>query len=209
MNTFSELRKVIKQSGRHIVAASVVATDPVLMTADVIFEGEKVIREAVPLRIFSDDDTGLGVAWIPKVDSEVLVAFIDGAENRPQIIKVQQWQYIIARKGGGDSFLEFVIDNENKISLLRGRDFQITVEQNTRVNLKNGSIYELNLAEDGKLTISTQDDLQINCVKAKISASGNIDLGDGGSGVLTNQSMPVCFVTGAPIPCSQQVKAKM
>ncbi|OQX90790.1 MAG: hypothetical protein B6D58_09445, partial [candidate division Zixibacteria bacterium 4484_95] len=140
MDIFSELRKAIKQSGRHVVAAKVVATDPVLMTADVIFESEKVIREAVPLRIFSDDDNGLGVAWIPKVNSEVLVTFIDGAESRPQIIKVQQWEYIIARKGAGDSLLEFVIDNENKVSLKRGEDLQFTIDGNTQLDFKKGPI---------------------------------------------------------------------
>lgn len=209
MSAFNDIKKAVDLAGRHIAAAKVVATDPVHLTADVIIESKQVVNEKVPIRIFTDDDGGLGVGWIPKVGSEVLIAFIDGAEDRPQIIKVQRWDYMIARKGDGISLLEFVVDNENNISLRRGNDFQVTIDQETRVNISNGSVYELDLDENGKLTITAQDDLQVNCSNAKISASGNIDLGDGGGGVVTNQSMPVCFVTGAPVPCSQTVKAKM
>ena len=208
MGAFDDIKKAVNLAGQHIAAAKVVATDPVHLTADVIIESKQVVNEAVPIRIFTDDDGGLGVGWVPKVGSEVLIAFIDGAEDRPQIIKVQQWDYMIARKGDGGSLFEFICDNENNVTLKRGTDFEITINQ-THVNLKNGSVYELDITEGGKLTMTTQDDLQVNCSNAKISASGNIDLGDGGSGVLTNMSMPVCFVTGAPVPCSQTVKAKM
>ena len=63
----------------------------------------------------------------------------------------------------------------------------------------------------GKIEIESDGDIELNCVNCKINASGNIDLGEGGAGVVTSGPlgcMPACFVTGAPIPCSQSVKAK-
>jgi phage gp45-like len=191
LGSISDIKRAIAQSGKHPISAVVNATDPVHLTADVIFEGEQVIREDVPIRVFNDEDASLGVGWIPKVGSEVLIAFIDGEENRPQIIKVQQWDYLIARKGAGDSLFELIVDNENNVSL------------------KHGSIYDLSILNNGQIAITTQTDIQVNCNNVKLSASGNIDLGDGGSGVVTNRSMPVCFVSGATIPCSQTVKAKL
>ena len=191
MGSISDIKRAISQSGKHLVAAKVTATDPVHLTADVIFEGEEIVRTEIPIRIFNDDDGTLGVGWVPKIDSDILIGFIDGEETRPQIIKVQQWDYLIARKGDGDSLFELIVDNENNVSL------------------KHGSVYDLSLLNNGQITITTQTDLRVNCNNVKLSASGNIDIGDGGSGVVTNQSMPVCFISGATIPCSQSVKAKL
>jgi len=63
----------------------------------------------------------------------------------------------------------------------------------------------------GKVEIISDNDAEITCVNCKIKANGNIDLGDGGAGVVTGGpmgSLPACLVTGAPIPCSSTVKAK-
>ena len=64
---------------------------------------------------------------------------------------------------------------------------------------------------EGKIEVETMNNLEIKCENCKISASGNIDLGENGAGVVTGGptgTLPVCFVTGAPIPCSATVKAK-
>ena len=64
---------------------------------------------------------------------------------------------------------------------------------------------------EGKIEIESDIDVEITCANCKVNASGNIELGEGGAGVITSGpggSMPVCFVTGAPIPCSATVKAK-
>jgi hypothetical protein len=63
----------------------------------------------------------------------------------------------------------------------------------------------------GKVEIVSDSDVEITCVNCKIKASGNVDLGEGGGGVVTSGplgSLPACLVTGAPIPCSSTVKAK-
>ena len=63
----------------------------------------------------------------------------------------------------------------------------------------------------GKIMVESNGDVEISCANCNVNTSGNIDLGEGGAGVLTGGTqgvMPVCFVTGAPMPCSTTVKAK-
>jgi len=65
--------------------------------------------------------------------------------------------------------------------------------------------------QEGKIELKTENDIEITCENCKVNASGNIDLGENGAGVVTGGlqgTMPTCFVTGAPIPCSATVKAK-
>ena len=65
--------------------------------------------------------------------------------------------------------------------------------------------------QSGKVVIESVSDVEVSCVNCAVKASGKIDLGENGAGVVTGGptgTMPVCFVTGAPIPCSATVKAK-
>ena len=65
--------------------------------------------------------------------------------------------------------------------------------------------------QEGKIEIQTEVDIEVTCENCKVNASGNIDLGENGAGVVTGGpagTLPACFVTGAPIPCSATVKAK-
>lgn len=143
MSVFSDLRKAIEHSGRHVIAAKVTATDSALMTADVTFEGEQVIREAVPLRIFNDEG-GLGVAFIPKIGSEVLIGFIDGAEARPQILKVQEWDSLIVRKGPANNpALEITVSSDNQIDLRKDSGFQFTIDTEDKVSIGNAPSHSL------------------------------------------------------------------
>lgn len=61
---------------------------------------------------------------------------------------------------------------------------------------------------EGKVQIESDSNIELSCVNCDLKASGKINLGEDGAGVVTNNQMPVCFVTGAPIPCSATVKAK-
>jgi len=134
MGAFDKLRRAVDSSGRHFVAATVESTDASLMTADVIFEGEQAIREKIPLRIFNDEG-GLGVAFIPKLQSEVLVGFIGGAEDRPQIIKIQEWDKLIIRKE--TPWMEITIDSDNKVDLRKDSGFQFTIDAEDKVTIGN------------------------------------------------------------------------
>ena len=69
----------------------------------------------------------------------------------------------------------------------------------------------IKIDQAGKIEVETDVDIEITCKDCKVNASGNIDLGENGAGIVTGGatgSLPACFVTGAPIPCSTTVKAK-
>ncbi len=69
----------------------------------------------------------------------------------------------------------------------------------------------IRIDQKGKIEFQTDKDVEIICQNCKVTASGNIDLGEYGAGVITGGpqgTLPACFVTGAPIPCSATVKAK-
>ena len=69
----------------------------------------------------------------------------------------------------------------------------------------------IRIDQDGKIEVASDADVEIICENCKVTASGNIDLGENGAGVVTGGpqgTLPVCFITGAPIPCSATVKAK-
>ena len=144
MDFFSEIKKAIAQSGKHPVAGEVTAVDEERLTAAVRFEGERVVRGDIPLRIFADADGGLGACWIPKVGSEVLVAFIDGAENRPQVVKVQQWEQLVIRKGAADNpEFELTINSDNRVDLRKASGFQFTIDADDKVAIGNAPSHKL------------------------------------------------------------------
>ena len=69
----------------------------------------------------------------------------------------------------------------------------------------------IRIDQEGKIELQTDKDIEITCENCKVTASGDIDLGENGAGVITGGpqgTLPACFVTGAPIPCSATVKAK-
>ncbi len=69
----------------------------------------------------------------------------------------------------------------------------------------------IRIDQAGKVEVESDGDVEVSCVNCRVRASGNIDLGENGAGVVTGGptgTLPACFVTGAPIPCSATVKAK-
>jgi len=69
----------------------------------------------------------------------------------------------------------------------------------------------IKIDNQGKIEVETVNDIEVTCENCKVNANGNIDLGENGAGVVTGGpqgTLPACFVTGAPIPCSATVKAK-
>jgi len=143
MSGFDKLRKAIKSSGKHLIVATAISTDSALLTADVVFEGEQITREKIPLRIFSDE-SGLGVAFIPKLQSEVLIGFVNGAEDRPQVLKVQEWDKLIIRKETPG--LEIIIDSDNKVDFIKESGFQFTIDSDDKVTIGNADRVEHKIA---------------------------------------------------------------
>jgi hypothetical protein len=143
VDVFAELRRAIEFKGKPLAIARVVATDAGSMTADIIIEGERVVRAKAALRIFNDADN-LGVALIPAIDSEVLIGFVDGQEARPQVLKVQHWDRLIMRKGPADNpLMEITIDSANKVDLRKASGFQFTIDSEDKVAIGNAPSHKL------------------------------------------------------------------
>jgi hypothetical protein len=136
--TFEDLREAIRLRGKHPVVAKVEAVSVGLLTVDVILEQETVVRKGIPLRIFNDEG-GFGFAVVPKLQSEVLIGFVGGEERRPQVIKVQEWDYWVLRRGG----MEIVITPDNAVSLKRESGFEFTITADDTFLMGNGPAHTL------------------------------------------------------------------
>ena len=82
--------------------------------------------------------------------------------------------------------------------------------ESEKARIKIDSAGKIEVEADGDIVISCAN-ADLTCENCAIKASGNIDLGENGKGVMTGGpggTMPVCFVTGAPTLCSATVKAK-
>jgi phage baseplate assembly protein gpV len=172
----------------------------------------------------------IGTAAVPNVEDLVLVSFVAGDVNQPIVVGRlyndkdrppvnNEKEYILESPYKGST--SFKIDTNESIILSAGGTMvtlkkdgdllvnskakaTITVEGDTALECKGN----VTVKSDGKIDITANSDASIQCVNCKIKASGNIDLGEGGGGVVTNMSHK-CFLTGAPPIASVTVKAKM
>ena len=87
------------------------------------------------------------------------------------------------------------------------------VTQTSQDGLKHE--FTIVVGADGQIAIKAADraaievkgDVDLRCENCQINASGSIDLGEAGSGVITTASHK-CYFTGAPLIGSTSVKAK-
>lgn len=168
-------------------------------TCDVkLREGELELRR-VPLAT-----PHVGMVSAPHVGELVLLSYVGGDPNRPIIVgrlysdearppKHQADEWRVESPPGGTSL---AIDAEGSVVATAGK---------TVLTLKKDGTLELQGNEDLKLQV--QGNVSVTCTDCTIDASGKIDLGSGGSGVITEQSHK-CYLTGKPLVGSQNVKAK-
>jgi hypothetical protein len=132
MDALMKLRETLANSGKQVVIATVKSADTARLTCNVVFDGEKIVRENIPLRIYNDDGA-LGFAVVPRVGSEVLVVFVRGKEGQPRIIGVQEWDQIIIRKPR----FEIVINSEDEVLLKKKSGFVFTIDKEDKVSIGN------------------------------------------------------------------------
>ena len=92
--------------------------------------------------------------------------------------------------------LELPAPRFSHLPLVRGADGRRLAKRHGDTRIAS---YREAYAADGNVELS--------CADAKIKASGNIDLGEGGHGVITTGSHK-CYITGKPLVGSATVKAK-
>jgi phage baseplate assembly protein V len=146
----------------------------------------------------------VGMASAPRVGELVLLSYVGGDPNRPIVVgrlysdearppkhKADEWR--VEATPGGTSL---AIDQEGSAILTAGK---------TLLTLKKDGTVELQGNEDLKLQV--QGNVSLQCTDCTIDASGKIDLGSNGAGVITEQSHK-CYLTGQALRGSKNVKAK-
>jgi phage baseplate assembly protein gpV len=170
------------------------------------FECNVQLREgSLELRKVPIATPHIGMASAPQQGELVLLSYINGDPNRavvvgrlysekanPPVHEAKEWRLDVP--AGGKTSI--AIDKDESIVLTAG-DTIVTVKKDGNLEVKGKT--DLQIEVEGNVTLKCKD--------CKIDASGNIDLGDGGSGVITEQSHK-CYFTGKPLQPSQTVKAK-
>lgn len=147
----------------------------------------------------------VGMVSPPRVGELVLLSYVGGDparpivvgrlysdEARPPVHKEDEWK-VEAPPGGTTSI---ALDAEGSAIVTAGK---------TLLTLKKDGSVELTSNEDLKLEV--KGNVELKCQDCKLDASGNIDLGSGGAGVIT-EATHKCYITGAPLVGSKSVKAK-
>ena len=147
----------------------------------------------------------IGMASAPQPDELVLVSYVGGDANSPVIVgrlysekaqppkhEAKEWR--LAAPFGGTTSI--AIDKDEGVVVTAGKTV-VTVKKDGNVEVKG----------EADLTVEVKGKVEVKCTDCKIDASGNIDLGNGGAGVITETSHK-CYFTGKPLVPSQTVKAK-
>ena len=147
----------------------------------------------------------VGMASAPQPDDLVLVSYVGGDPNNPIILgrlysekaqppkhEAKEW-WLTAPFGGTTSI---AIDKDESVVVTAGKTV-VTVKKDGNVEVTG----------EAHLKVEVKGKVEVKCTDCKIDASGNIDLGDGGAGVITEKSHK-CYFTGKALVPSQTVKAK-
>lgn len=147
----------------------------------------------------------VGMVSAPEVGDLVLLAYVGGDPNRAVVVgrlysekanppKHAEKEWRVESPLAGASSI--AIDKDESVVVTAGKTI-VTVK-------KDGAI---EVAGEAELKIEVKGAVQLKCTDCKIDASGNIDLGDGGAGVITEASHK-CYFTGKALVPSKTVKAK-
>lgn len=128
----------------------------------------------------------IGMASAPQKGELVLLSYVDGDPNRAVVV--------------GRLYSEKAHPPVHKAKewRLANGETSIAIDKDEAVVITAGETV---------VTVRKNGNLEVKCKNCKIEASGNIDLGSGGSGVITEQSHK-CYFTGKPLKPSQTVRAK-
>ncbi|MBE0619446.1 MAG: hypothetical protein IH605_02530 [Burkholderiales bacterium] len=162
-------------------------------------EGELELRK-VPIAT-----PHVGMVSAPAVGDLVLITYVGGDPNRPIVVgrlysekanpplhEENEWRV----ESPLQSTTSIAIDKDESVVVSAGK---------TIVTIKKDDAIEI--VGETDLKIEVKGNVELKCTDCKIDASGNIDLGDGGAGVITEESHK-CYFTGKALVPSKTVKAK-
>ncbi|PZN72752.1 MAG: hypothetical protein DM484_24060 [Candidatus Methylumidiphilus alinenensis] len=162
-------------------------------------EGELELRK-VPIAT-----PHIGLASAPTVGDLVLLSYVGGDPNRaivigrlysdekrPPLHEENEWRVEAPLQGK----TSLAIDKDGALVLTAGKTV-VTVRQDDSVEI---------LGEQD-LNIEVKGNVSLKCKDCKVDASGDVELGSGGAGVVTEDTHK-CYFTGKALVGSKKVKAK-
>ncbi len=189
----------------------------------------KLKNSGLELRKVAIATNHIGTVAVPNIGDLVLLSFVNGDVNQAIVIGRlyndadrppvnNEKEYILEAPYKGSTSVK--IDGEQSIILSAGEttvtlkkdgDVAVNAKANATIKVEGDTTLEskgnVTVKGDSNIQVTAKSDATVECVNCKIKASGNIDLGEGGGGVVTNMTHK-CFLTGAPPVGSTTVKAK-
>lgn len=162
----------------------------------------------------------IGMVSVPKEGDLVLINYVNGDPNRAVIVgrlyhdkanppkhEPDEWRVESPHKGVSS----LAIDKEGSLVLTAGKtiltlkkDGDLDIQGEADVNITTKG--KVQLKGDADLKIEVKGKVELKCTDCTVDASGSIELGKGGSGVITEKSHR-CYFTGQALVPSQKVKA--
>lgn len=147
----------------------------------------------------------VGLVSAPRVGDLVLLCYVGGDPNRPIVTgrlysneanppEHGEHELVLQAPFGGETSLE--IDAEQSVIVTTGKNV-VTIR-------KDGDI---EVTGEGALSVAVKGNVDLTCANCTIDASGEVNLGTGGTPVITEGSHR-CYYTGAPLVGVPKIKAK-
>lgn len=147
----------------------------------------------------------IGMVSAPQEGDLVYLSYVGGDPSRPVVVgRLYSEKYSPPEHEAGE--VHIVSNPGGKASIVLDKAESVIVSAGeTIITIKKDDTIAITGKKD--LTIEVDGNVSLKCNDCKIDASGNIDLGSGGGGVITTDSHK-CYFTGAPLIGSLTVKAK-
>lgn len=147
----------------------------------------------------------LGMVSAPREGDLVLISYVGGDPNRPIVVgRLHSDKANPPVHATGEWRVESPLTGKTSLAIDKDQSIVITAGKNV-VTIKQDAAIEV--VGEAELSLTVKGDVKLKCSNVTIDASGTIDLGAGGAGVITAQSHK-CYFTGAPLIGSATVKAK-
>ena len=165
----------------------------------------KLREQGLELRKVPIATPHIGMASAPREGDLVYVSYVGGDPNRPVIVgRLYSDKASPPIHAEGEWRVESPLAGEASLMIDKDQSIVLTAGKNI-ITIKKDDVIEI--AGEADLKIEIKGDVNLKCQNAKIDASGDIDLGEGGGGVITDKTHK-CYFTGAPLVGSIKVKAK-
>lgn len=147
----------------------------------------------------------VGMVSAPQVGDLVLLAYVGGDPNRAVVVgRLYSEKANPPRHEENEWRVESPLAGASSIAIDKDESVVVTAGKTIVTVRKDGAV---EVAGEADLKIEVKGKVELKCTDCKIDASGNIDLGDGGAGVITEASHK-CYFTGKALVPSRTVKAK-